>query len=95
VGKRDEAFQGVGGHGGVTKTPWVTRSEHRKMRRIAVSLTKGGVAKTTSAVNSAAGLALAGQRVLLIDTDTRGQTGFMLGVNFKRNSCDKETSGSR
>ncbi len=50
------------------------------MRKIAVSLTKGGVGKTTTAVNLAAGLALAGYRVLLVDTDTQGHAAFMLGI---------------
>lgn len=50
------------------------------MRRIAVSLTKGGVGKTTTAVNLAAGLARAGCEVLLIDADTQGQAGKSLGV---------------
>ena len=50
------------------------------MRKIAISLTKGGVGKTTTAVNLAAGLALAGSRVLLVDTDTQGQAGYMLGL---------------
>ena len=49
-------------------------------RTIAVSLSKGGVGKTTTAVNLSAGLALAGFKVLLIDTDTQGQDSYMLGV---------------
>jgi chromosome partitioning protein len=52
-------------------------------RRIGVSLSKGGVGKTTTSVNLAAGLALAGKRVLLVDTDTQGQSSFMLGVKPK------------
>jgi len=50
------------------------------MRRLAVSLSKGGVGKSTSAVNLAAGLARAGASVLLVDTDTQGQLSSMLGV---------------
>lgn len=50
------------------------------MRKIAVSLSKGGVAKTTTAVNLSAGLARAGYKVLLIDTDTQGQVSKALGV---------------
>lgn len=50
------------------------------MRKISISLTKGGVGKTTTAINLAAGLALAGSEVLLVDTDTQGQSGFSLGL---------------
>lgn len=50
------------------------------MRKLAVALSKGGVGKTTTAVNLAAGLALAGRRVLVVDMDTQGQAAKMLGV---------------
>lgn len=53
------------------------------MRKIAVSLTKGGVGKTTTAVNLAAGLAMAGEKVLVVDTDTQGQASYMLGLRPK------------
>jgi len=51
-----------------------------RARIIGVTLSKGGVGKTTTAVNLAAGLALAGYRTLLIDTDTQGQSSFCLGI---------------
>ncbi|MBN1424849.1 ParA family protein [Candidatus Fermentibacteria bacterium] len=51
------------------------------MRRIAVSLTKGGVGKTTTAVTLAHGLALRGRKVLLVDCDTLGQAGPLLGLS--------------
>lgn len=49
-------------------------------RKIGIFLSKGGVGKTTTAVNVAAGCALAGYKVLLVDTDTQGQASYMLGV---------------
>ncbi len=48
-------------------------------RKICVTLSKGGVGKTTTAVNLSAGLALAGYKVLLVDTDTQGQSAYILG----------------
>lgn len=51
------------------------------MRKISVSLSKGGVGKSTTAVNVSHGLSLKGSRVLLVDTDTQGQASRMLGVS--------------
>ncbi|MFZ5586538.1 MAG: ParA family protein [Thermodesulfobacteriota bacterium] len=55
-----------------------------RMQRIVVSLLKGGVAKSGTAVSLAHGLALAGQRVLLVDTDVQAQCNDMLGVKPQR-----------
>ncbi len=50
------------------------------MRTIAITNQKGGVGKTTSAVNISAGLAALGKKVMVIDLDPQASLTYSLGI---------------
>ncbi|MEA2752371.1 MAG: chromosome partitioning protein, partial [Myxococcales bacterium] len=53
-------------------------------KKLAVFNHKGGTGKTTTTVSIAAGLAMKGYKVLLVDTDSQGNVGVSLGVKAER-----------
>src|SRR5689334_10901058 len=74
------------------KSPTTSGWRKQTMKVIAIANHKGGVGKTTCALNIAVTLAIAGKRTLAVDLDFQGNLSSSLGVDLEALEVDRKTS---
>jgi len=65
------------------------------VKKIAIATSKGGVGKTTTAINLGDGLARKGKKVLIIDCDPQGNVGSHFNIASEHTLSDLLTEGHR